>query len=302
MEQRIFMTGTGGMVGSYVPLCTWHAPIVQTDVREFDITNATEVEQYFAQHAPSIGWIVHLAAETDVDRCEQDKAHAMRVNVLGTQNMVYAAQRYNIPLLYVSTVGIFGGDGQLGPFNEFSPHCPANFYGWTKWYGEQIVRQHLSKYFIVRAGWMMGGVGKDKKFVMKIIRQLLDGKREIFAIEEIIGSPTYARELVRVLSALIQTAYWGTYHCTGNGKMSRADVARVICAEFDPSVKVTAVRSDYFNLPAPRAISEYSENTMLTLRGMNTMPSSEDCVRAYVQEIKRSGILEELRASIQAVR
>jgi dTDP-4-dehydrorhamnose reductase len=298
MEQYIFMTGTGGMVGSYVNACAWHAPTMQTDVREFDITNTAQVERFFAQHAKEIGWIIHLAAETDVDRCEQDKDHAMRVNVLGTQNMVYAAQRYDIPLLYVSTVGIFGGDGQLGPFHEFSPPCPANFYGWTKWYGEEIVRQHLTKYFILRAGWMMGGGAKDKKFVMKIIRQLLDGKRELFAIEEIIGSPTYARALVRVMSEMLQTSYWGTYHCTGNGKMSRYDVARVICKEIDPSVRVTPVASNFFNLPAPRATSEYSENRMLTLRGLNTMPSSEDSVRAYVEEIRLTGILDPLRARV----
>ena len=286
--KKILFTGTRGMVGSYIDTCAWHAPIVKTTRQDFDIIKLEEVARYFTAHAAEIGMIVHLAAETDVDRCEKDFDHAFLVNVIGTQNMVYQAFRYTIPLLYVSTVGIFGGDGKAGPFHEFSPPYPANNYGWTKLYGEMVVLQHLQKYFIVRAGWMMGGVEKDKKFVMKIVRQIMEGKKDIYAIDEIIGSPTYGKDLLHNISALLQTDYWGTYHGTGNGKMSRYDVAKAIVEYLDPSIRVHAVKSNYFNLPAPRALSEYSENRMLTARGLNIMRTTEEALRAYLEEIKTS--------------
>lgn len=293
MEYRksILFTGTTGMVGYYIDATAWHLPIMKTTRKDFDIQQEEEVRRYFAVHHETTAAIVHLAAETDMDKCEQDFDHALRVNVLGTQNLVYEALRYNLPMLYVSTVGIFGGDGSCGPFHEFSTPYPANRYGWTKLYGEQIVKDCLTRYFIVRAGWMMGAVEKDKKFVMKIVRQLKEGKREIFAVNDVMCSPTYAKEFLATIAALVQTDFWGTYHCTNNGQMSPYDVAKVICEELAPAVPVRPVTSDYFKLPAPRAISAGSENRMLTLRGMNQMSTVESALRTYLAEIKAAGII-----------
>ncbi|MDP3244338.1 MAG: NAD(P)-dependent oxidoreductase [bacterium] len=286
MNKKIILTGTTGMVGHYIDTCDWHAEIVKTTHQDFDIADLKAVANYFDHLNGEIEIIIHMAAETDVDRCEKEFNHAHLINAVGTKNMILQALKYDVPLLYISTVGIFGGDGQLGPFHELSNPCPANVYGLTKLYGEAIVKNHLSKYFIVRPGWMMGGVKKDKKFVMKIVKQILDGKKEIFAIDEIIGSPTYSKELIRTVSQLIKTDLWGIYHCTNNGKMSRYEVAKFICEQIDPSIKVTQVKSDYFNLPAPRAISEYSENRMLNVYGLNTMSSVQDALKAYIDEIK----------------
>lgn len=291
MTKKIIFTGAGGMVGSYIDQTPWHVEIVKTTRQDFDITNLGQVEDYFNRQQGEVEAIVHLAAETDVDKCEKDYDHAYRVNTIGTQNMVYQAMKLDVPLLYVSTVGVFGGDNQMGPFHEFSKPSPANNYGWTKLYGEEIVRQHLAKYFIVRAGWMIGGVERDKKFVMKVIQQILAGKKEISGLEDTIGSPTYAKELVKTLSRLLQTTGWGTYHATNNGIMSRYEMAKLICEEFAPEVKVTRVRGDFFKLPARRPLSEASENRMLAMRGMNQMSTAEEAVIAYVKEIKQSGFL-----------
>ncbi|MBW1740689.1 MAG: SDR family oxidoreductase [Deltaproteobacteria bacterium] len=283
--KKILITGTTGMVGYYIDYADWHLDVVKVTRSDFDIRYLDQVNSYFDSIDFEIEIIIHLAAETDVDKCEKDFDHAFMVNTVGTQNMVYQALKLDVPLLYTSTVGIFGGDGSLGPFNEFSPPCPANKYGLSKLYGEQIVRNHLSRYFIVRPGWMMGGVDKDKKFVMKIIKQIQSSKKEIFGIDEIIGSPTYAKELMYNISQLIKTQLWGTYHCTNGGKMSRYDMAKMICEHFDPSIKVTPVKSDYFDLPAHRALSEYSENRMLDIRNLNFMSSSETALKTYLDEI-----------------
>lgn len=285
-NKKIVFTGTTGMVGNYINTCDWHTEIVKTTRQDFDITDLKAMTDYFDRLRDGIEIIIHMAAETDVDKCEKDFDHAYLVNTIGTKNAVYQAMRHNVPMLYISTVGVFGGDGRMGPFHELSDACPANTYGLTKLYGETIVKNHLSKYFIVRPGWMMGGVKKDKKFVMKIVKQILDGKKEIFAIDEIIGSPTYSKELIMTISRLIRTDLWGTYHCTNNGKMSRYEVAKFICEQIDPSIKVTPVKSDYFNLPAPRAMSEYSENRMLNIYDMNTMSSAQDALKTYIEEIK----------------
>lgn len=291
MSKKIVFTGSKGMVGSYIDQGQWHADVVKTTRGDFDITKLDQVEAYFAGMQGQVEAIVHLAAETDVDKCEKEYDLAYLANTVGTQNMVYQALRYNIPMLYVSTLGVFGGDNQMGPFHEFSEPCPPNNYAWTKLYGEQIVQRHLAKYFIVRAGWMMGGVGCDKKFVMKVIKQILDGKKEIFGLEDTIGSPTYAKELIETISRILKTEWWGIYHSTNNGIMSRYEMAKIICAEIAPEIKITRVRGDFFKLPARRPLSEASENRMLTMLGLNQMSTAEEAIKAYVQEIKQSGFL-----------
>src|SRR3989338_2579095 len=294
MSKKIIFTGAGGMVGRYIDKVVWEGEAVKTTRKEFDITKLEEVEAYFARMHDEIEAIVHLAAETDVEKGEKEYDHAYLVNTIGTQNMVYQALRYDIPFLYVSTVGVFGGDNQMGPFHEFSKPSPANNYAWTKLYGEEIVQRHLSKYFIVRAGWMMGGVERDKKFIMKVIRQVLDGKKEIFGLEDTIGSPTYAKELIETISRLLKTEWWGIYHSTNNGIMSRYEMAKIICSEIAPEVKVIRVRGDFFKLPARRPLSEASENRMLTMRGLNQMSTAEDAIVSYIGEIKKSGLLDPL--------
>jgi len=296
-NKKIIFTGARGMVGSYIDTTTWPGGVIKTTRQDLDVVDLEAVQRYFETYGNEIGAIVHLAAETNVDKCEQDFDHAMRINGIGTQNITYQAMKYDVPLMYVSAVAIFGGDGEIGPFHEFSKPNPATRYGLTKWYGEEIVRNHLSKYFIVRPGWVMGGVERDKKFVMKVIAQILEGKNEIFGLEDTIGSPTYAKELIRTMSQLLSTTWWGTYHSTNNGIMSRYEMAKIICAEIAPEVKVTRVRGDFFKLPARRPLSEASENRMLTIRGINQMSRVEDAVVAYVREIKESGILKTIMPS-----
>lgn len=285
----ILITGTTGMVGHYIDDADWHGEVVKTTRDDFDITDLEQVKRYmsFRSIKYSTNYIVHLAAETDVDLCERNPDHAYLTNTTGTQNMVYMAMQLNVPLLYTSTVGIFGGDGSVGPFTEFDPPYPANVYGMSKLFGERTVRDHLCKYFIIRPGWMMGGgLKKDKKFVGKITRQILDGRKEIAAVSDVIGSPTYAKDLIKNIAALLKTQYWGTYHCTNQDCMSRWDMARLICSELAPKIRVRAVEWDYFDLPAQRAMSECSENKVLQSRGLDMMPDAKNGLRRYLQEIK----------------
>ncbi len=291
MEKKILFTGTTGMVGHYIDQCAWPMEMIKSTRADFDITDVESVNRYVDAHSTEIGMIIHLAAETDVDRCEKDPAHAYRMNTIGTQNMVYQAMKLDVPFTYTCTVGIFGGDGAQGPFHEYSPLSPGNEYARSKLYGEEFVKTHLTRYFVVRPGWMMGGIEKDKKFVMKVIRQLLAGKREIFATTDNVGSLTYAKELIEHISRLITTSWWGVYHCTNTGRISRYEAARVICAAIDPTITVTPVLSTHFQLDAPRALSEYAENRMLAVRGLNRMSTVEQALSAYLDEIKASGFV-----------
>jgi dTDP-4-dehydrorhamnose reductase len=109
------------MVGSYFgSLGTeFDEPLELTDYDTFDVTDLEACRQRITAGAYSV--VVHLAAETDVDRCERDPEHAYRLNALGTHNVALACQAASSVMLYMSTGEVFGGDGATGPFTEFDP-------------------------------------------------------------------------------------------------------------------------------------------------------------------------------------
>jgi dTDP-4-dehydrorhamnose reductase len=127
-----------------------------------------------------------------------------------------------------------------------------------------------------------GGPKRDKKFVGKIIR-LLDETSKLKAVDDKIGSPAYTVDFSRCLVDLIETGYYGLYHCTNKGYASRFEVAQKIVEFLGRSdVIIKPVSSAYFPLPAPRARSEMSRNYKLDLLGMNTMRPWEEALRDYI--------------------
>lgn len=253
-------------------------------IEYLDVKSYKQVEQAITKFKPNM--LMHLAAETDVDKCELDPDHAFLTNTIGTQNAAIACQKHDIEMVYISTIGVFYGD-KPEPYTEFDEPNPINVYGRSKLEGEKIVQNLLSKYYIVRAGWMVGGgPKKDKKFVGKIIK-LLDKTRELKVVDDKIGSPTLAVDFSRCAVDLIETGYYGLYHCTNKGYGSRYQVAEKIVEFLEISgVTIKPVSSAYFPLPAPRARSEVSRNYKLELLDMDETRHWHDALKEYLEKWK----------------
>jgi len=284
-KRRMLVTGAAGMVGSYARGAFHEWDLILTDLAgchvRLDIRDPEAVKSVIEESRPDA--ILHLAAVTDVDRCEQEPDWAFHVNAIGTQNIALACQRCSIPLIYVSTAAIFSGD-KKEPYNEFDFPKPANVYGHSKLGGEQIIASLLRQYYIVRAGWMIGGgVQKDKKFVGKIVRLIFEGREELSVVDDKIGSPTYARDLLAGIKTLIETGYYGVYHMVNRGSGSRYEIALVVREALGrPDVSIVPVSSASFPLPAPRGRSEALHNLKLQLLELDQMRPWEDALREYV--------------------
>lgn len=257
----------------------------EEDVAYLDVRESAEVSAKAEEIQP--GLIMHLAAETDVDLCETDIEHAFLTNTIGTQNVAYACQNLNIPMVYISTAGAFDGEKD-GPYTEYDAPRPIIVYGQSKFEGERYVQSLLNKYYIVRAGWMIGGgPKKDKKFVNKIIKQIEAGATELFAVVDKLGTPTYTKDFARTLINLIRSEYYGIYHMACSGGGSRLDVAKFILEVVGrEDIVVHPVDSDHFkeDYPAPRPRSEMMRNLALELRDMNLMRPWKDALREYIEE------------------
>jgi len=284
-QRRLVVTGAGGMVGSYVPDVFADDELRLTDVvrgfEPLDVRDPSAVMTAVASTKPDV--VLHLAAATDVDRCEQDPDWAFHTNAIGTQNVALACQAFGATLVYISTAGVFWGD-KPEPYTEFDAPRPANLYGQSKLAGEQIVASLLSRYYIVRASWMVGGGPLDKKFVGKIVRLIGEGKQPLRVVNDKWGSPTFAKDLLMGIHRLLPTGYYGLYHMANPGSGSRYEVAQVVRDALQrPDVAITPISSDEFPLPAPRARSEVLRNLKLDLLGLCRLRPWQEAVRDYVQ-------------------
>jgi dTDP-4-dehydrorhamnose reductase len=289
-KMKILLTGAAGMLANDVSrvLIMKGDTVIKTDVnlREPDISllDIRKIDDIFSlteKIRPDI--IFHLAAETNVDLCEQEPDHAFHVNTIGTENVALAARKHDIPLLYISTGAVFSGE-KAEPYTEFDETGPLSVYGRSKLSGEHIVQDLLTSYFIIRAGWMIGGWELDKKFVFKIMAQLMEGKKEIKAVNDKFGSPTFTVDFADNIIPIVSTNRYGLYHMANKGVTSRYDIASEIVniLGLKDDVAVYPVSSTQFPLPAPRGRSEVMRNLKLDLLDMNRMPHWRESLEKYV--------------------
>lgn len=290
--QRILITGAGGMLGNAVyPHFNERFPLVFATDRivsepwlgALDVTDESGLENAFDLVRPDL--VLHLAAETDLEFCERDPEAASATNWHGTRSIAQLCDTRHATLVYVSTAGVFDGT-KADSYTEQDQPAPIMVYGQTKFQGEEAVRAHCAQHYIVRAGWMIGGgASKDKKFVSKILEQLLAGSTRLHAVDDRWGTPTYTHDFARNLLRLIDTGRYGTYHMVCEGHGTRYDVAREIVDILGYDANVTPVNSDFFKEDyfAPRPVSEMMVNANLAALGINMMRPWRVALRDYLE-------------------
>lgn len=277
---KVLATGSKGMLGGYLSSAFSSDEVVSTDIGEIDVRDRGQIEAAVREVRPD--YLFHLAAITDVDRCEREPDAAYLTNTIGTLNAALVCQKYELPMIYISTVGVFGGIDKADEFTEFDKPSPVSIYGRSKLEGERIVQDLLSQYFVVRAGWMMGGgPEQDHKFVGKMV-ELFSARDEVKVVDDKYGTPTYAKQFVHNLRVLIESGSFGLYHCVNGGMCNRYEMALEIAEILDKDVNIVPVSSAHFPLPAPRPRSEAGRNYKLELLGLNRMTHWKEALRDYL--------------------
>ena len=294
-NKKVFITGCGGMLGKAVyEKFAPHCQVLATDIDlnepwlEYgDVIDFQNILEKAFKFEPDL--IINLAALTDLEYCERNPEITWKTNALGAENMALISKKLNVHHVYISTAGIF--DGRKEYYNDFEQPNPISVYAKAKYYGETVVERMLGNYFIFRAGWMMGGGGeKDKKFINKIFKQILDGRKELFVVEDKLGTPTYTVNFAESMFEIVQTELYGLYNMVCEGSCSRYDVAvefiRLLGLGKEIDIKI--VDSDFFKNEyfAPRPYSEKLLNLKLSTRGINYMKDWKICLRDYTEEYK----------------
>ena len=288
---KIYIAGCGGMLGEafysvfgqdYDLKCTdidvnddW---LSYLDFRDLD-SYKKDVESFQPDY------LFHLGAYTDLEYCELHPDDTYSTNTIAVENAVYIANNMNISLLYISTAGIF--DGAKDVYDDWDKPNPLGHYARSKYAGEVFVVQNVVNHLVCRAGWMMGGgPNKDKKFIQKIMSQLKQGNKELFIVDDKLGTPTYTHDFAKNVKLLLENEYWGLYNMVCGGITGRYEVANELISILDlqSSILVTPVTSDYWKKEyfADRPASERLIDKKLNLRNVNIMRDWKVCLKEYI--------------------
>ncbi|MDD3818394.1 MAG: dTDP-4-dehydrorhamnose reductase [Actinomycetota bacterium] len=279
--QKILIFGGNGQLGNdfkkYIP-DKYYSKGFDRDI--VDIRNYLEVENIFKEYNPD--FVFNFAAITDVDYCEEHPSEAYETNTMGTKNIAICCKKYGSTLIFISTGAVFSG-GKGKPYIETDKRGPINVYGKTKKEAEDIILKTLTKFFIVRCGWLFGGFTKDKKFVRKIADKLLEEEEEICVVNDKYGSPTYTADFSEGLLKIIEFNNYGVYHMVNEGYCSRYECAREIKKILKSNCKIIPVSSENFKLKAKRPTMEAIENYNLNNSGYFKMRKWEVALNDYLK-------------------
>lgn len=291
MKKKIYIAGCGGMLGEAFKVQfsnEYDLKCTDKDVNEswlsfLDFRDLDAYRKDVTEFAPD--YLFHLGAYTDLEFCELNADDTYNTNTLSVENAVYIANELDIPLLYISTAGIF--DGKQDLYDDWDLPNPLGVYARSKYMGERYVCENAMQFIICRAGWMMGaGPKKDKKFIQKLMKQIKDGTNELFIVNDKDGTPTYTHDFAKTVKSLIEKEYWGLYNCVCGGQTSRLEVANELISILgkENEIKITTVSSDYFKETyfADRPASERLLTKKLDLRGVNKMRDWKDSLKEYI--------------------
>lgn len=279
------VTGVEGQLGHDVvqKLRELNFDVVAPGRAAFDLTAGDQVRNYILKEKPDV--IIHCAAYTAVDKAvdkaEEDRNLCYSVNVEGTKHIAESANEVNAKVVYISTDYVFDGLGEE-PHKEDKETLPINYYGQTKDQGEQIIRNSVSKHFIVRTSWVYGPNGNN---FVKTMLKLAETRDEINVVSDQIGAPTYTKDLAEFIISLIQTNKYGTYHGVNEGYCSWYEFAKFIFKESGIEIKVIPISSEGYRTKAKRPLNSRLSTGNTDRIGIKLLPSWEDALSRCIKEL-----------------
>ncbi len=276
---KVLLTGGKGMLGRTICRELTDFEVVPTDLPEADITDEEAIDAVVRDNHPDV--VIHCAAMTAVDKCEEAVDLAYRLNALGSANVASACNRHGVRLIAISTDYVFEGDAGR-PYTEFDkPSGGRTVYGKSKFAGEEQVRVLCPNHAICRISWLYGFGGPS--FVHAMLK-LADGTRPVLkVVDDQHGNPTSALAVSRGLRELLKRPkLCGTFHMTCEGEATWAEFAAEIFRLKGIDQKISPCTTAEFPRPAPRPLNSRLEKTMLRLCGLPPMPHWKDALAEFM--------------------
>lgn len=279
-ENAILITGGSGALGTAIVRCCEDRgiPYLAPTHQELDVTRPDDVRDYVLGRQVSA--IIHSAAIVDWVKVHNQPQEALNTNCNGSINVAKVASEIDAHLVYVSTDAVFPGVPRAEGYNENdNPRNPVSFYGMTKLMGEWACNLYSDNLTITRLGWLFGpDPEKDQKFVGLMVKQIAEGKKDLIAVDDKVGSPSYAPHVASRIVEFAQRATGGIRHVVNNGIASRYDVARAVVGLWgNETVTVSPVKSDAF----PSVILRPDYSGLSTIYNDAILPDWHESLKEY---------------------
>nr|WP_302417494.1 dTDP-4-dehydrorhamnose reductase [uncultured Romboutsia sp.] len=282
---NILVTGSTGQLGSDVvkELLKRGYSTLSPNRSEFNLCSEDSIRNYILNS--NCEAIVHCAAYTQVDKAEDEKDLCIKINATETKHIVKCAKILDIPMIYISTDYVFDGTKD-GEYTENDETNPINIYGESKLAGEKYVQEILDKYYIVRTSWVFNINGKN--FIETMLR-LSKANNQLSIVNDQIGSPTYTKDLSRLLVDMLETSKYGLYHATNEGYCSWYEFADTIFKLANINIDIKAINSNEYASRAKRPLNSKLSKDKLIEYGFKPLPHWEDALKDYL--IRRRDLL-----------
>ncbi len=286
---KIGIIGSTGLIGSRIKelLSSTHQFDEYNSSIGADITDKNSLATLAASDAELV---LLLAAKTDVDSCELDRekgdaGDAWKINVVGAQNVASLCAETQKKLVYVSTDFVFDGEKPEGQaYTEDDVPSPVNWYGYTKWHGEEAVKNSGVEYIIVRPAYPYRAAFEKKNDFMRAIKARMENNQPVAAVSDHLFCPVFIDDFVHAIDVLISSDKTGIFHTVGSQTLSPFDAAKMIALNFglDQSQISSASRADYFAGKAKRPFNLSLKNDKINALGVEMRGFEEG-----LQEVKR---------------
>ena len=282
---NILVTGSTGQLGSDVvkELLKRGYSTLSPNRSELNLCSEDNIRNYILNS--NCEAIVHCAAYTQVDKAEDEKDLCIKINTTATKHIVKCAKILDIPMIYISTDYVFDGTKD-GKYTENDETNPINIYGESKLAGEKYVQEILDKYYIVRTSWVFNINGKN--FIETMLR-LSKANNQLSIVNDQIGSPTYTKDLSRLLVDMLETSKYGLYHATNEGYCSWYEFANTIFKLANINIDIKAINSNEYASRAKRPMNSKLSKDKLIEYGFKPLPHWEDALKDYL--IRRRDLL-----------
>lgn len=274
---NILITGSNGNIGSYLTkyFSKYHN-VMGLSRDQMDIRNKDKTLYMIKSIKPDI--VIHCAALTNIDFCENHETEAYTVNTLGSLNVAYACSSLNIPMVYLSSSDIFDGNSKT-EYYETDECNPLNVYGKTKLAGEKLIRTICKRYFIIRTSWVFGG---ENCYIKKSLENL---GSPIFICTDQVVNPTYIEDLCYSIEKIMVSDIYGIYNCVNKNSSSKLDVIKHLFSILNIEKPLMEIPNESYDFLAPRG-KNLSLNTDLINNCFNlTLPTWQNRLENYILKL-----------------
>ena len=285
---KVLVTGANGQLGKEIKFLLKQKPEIEffgTDIDTLDITDKNAIDKYITDN--KINFIVNSAAYTAVDLAEDEVETAYKVNTDAVENLSKISDKYSLGFITVSTDYVFDGHF-FKPIKENQIPNPVSVYGKSKYEGEKKAISHNQNSIIIRTSWLYSKYGKN---FVKTMLALSNEKEQLTVVDDQISSPTFARDLAKVIIEMILQSknnlpeYSGIYHFSNEGICSWYDFAYEIIKLSGNECKILPVPSENYPTKAARPFYSVLDKNKIKKSLNIEIPHWKDSLSICIKEL-----------------